>query len=318
MTQNKSSGEKILLTGGAGFIGSQVARAYLKAGYRVVVVDDFSHGARERLPDHVSVYEVDICDLDALRDLIAAEKPTVINHHAALVSVRESYQQPDRYWRVNAQGTENVIRAATNIELRKFVFASSGGAIYGEGNQHPLDEKAIKEPLSAYGQSKMEAEYAVWFWQTSMEKVVLRYGNVYGPGQNPAQDNGVIAIFAHALLKGEKPVIYGDGLQTRDYVYIDDVVAANLRALEPGKGGIFNIGSGEARTLRNVYAQVAKTLGKEQVVPKRLPANPYEVRHNVLKIDKAVHQLGWQPNVSFERGLEQTVQAIFASAKTEP
>ena len=317
MSAYPSGVEKVLLTGGAGFIGSGVARAYLEAGFRVVVADDFSHGSRERLPDHVRVHRVDICDLDALCDLIAAEQPDVINHHAALVSVRESHRRPDRYWQVNVKGTDNVILAATKINVRKFIFASSGGAIYGHADGVPLDESHPREPISPYGQSKQAAEQAILAWSTDVEKVILRYGNVYGPSQNPAQDNGVIAIFAAALLAGEQPVIYGDGLQTRDYIHVSDVVAANLAAIRPGCAGIFNIGTGQAQSLRDVYDQIAAVLHCDDVVPQRRPANPYEVVHNVLSVDKAIRELDWQPTIAFRRGVEQTVRAILERAKTD-
>lgn len=317
MSTYSSEAEKVLLIGGAGFIGSGVARAYLEAGFRVVVADDFSHGSRERLPDHVRVHQVDICDLDALRDLIVAEKPTVINHHAALVSVRESHQQAERYWRVNVRGTENLIKAATNTRLRKFIFASSGGAIYGHADGVPLKETDPREPISPYGQSKKAAEQAILAWPSDVEKVILRYGNVYGPSQNPGQDNGVIAIFSDALLAGEQPVIYGDGSQTRDYIHVSDVVTANLAAIRPGSAGIFNIGTGQAQRLRDVYDKIATVLHCEDIAPQHRPANPYEVVHNVLRVDKAIRELEWQPTIAFRHGVEQTVGAILDRAKTD-
>ncbi len=317
MSAHHSEAEKVLLTGGAGFIGLEVARAYLDAGFRVVVADDFSRGNRERVPDHVCVHRVDICDFDALRDLIAAEQPDVINHHAALVSVRESHRQPERYWRVNVRGTENLIKATANIRLRKFIFASSGGAIYGRADGVPLEETHPREPISPYGQSKKAAEQAILAWSSDVEKVILRYGNVYGPSQNPAQNNGVIAIFTAALLSGEQSIIYGDGVQTRDYIHVSDVVSANLAALQTGRAGIFNIGTGKAHTLRDVYEQIAAVLDCDDIAPQHRPANPYEVVHNVLRVDKAIRELDWQPTIAFRQGVKQTVRAILDRVKVE-
>jgi UDP-glucose 4-epimerase len=309
--------ETVLLTGGAGFIGSKIARAYLKAGFRVVVADDFSHGTRERLPDHVCVHRIDICDFDALRDLMMTEQPDVINHHAALVSVRESSQQPNRYLQVNFQGTDNLIRAAASIKVRKFIFASSGGAIYGHSNGVLIDEGQSKKPVSPYGTSKKAAERIILAWPNDFEKVILRYGNVYGSSQYPVQDNGVIAIFTDALLSGKQPIIYGNGLQTRDYIHVTDVVAANLAAIWPGRVGIFNIGTGKAHTVKDVYNQIATALDCEDISPQHCPANPYEVNHNVLKIDKAIRELDWQPTIAFRQGVKQTVRAILDRVKVE-
>ena len=300
---------KILITGGAGFIGSQVARAYLQAGHEVIVVDDFSQGKRERIPAGIRLYEADICDQDRLAAIFAHERPSVVNHHAALVSVRESYEQPEPYWRVNLQGTENVLEAARKAGIGKFIYASSGGAIYGETQVLPIPESAPANPISPYGESKLAAEKLLWHHDGNPEMVLLRYANVYGPGQDALQNNGVIAIFCHALLKGEQPLIYGDGSQTRDFVHVQDVVDANLAALKPGVEGIYNIGTGTGHSMLDVYMMIAGVL-KVATMPMFLPQNDYEVEHNILDVQLAGERLGWQAGVPFEIGLWETVQAI--------
>ncbi len=301
---------KILITGGAGFIGSAVARRCLAAGYHLVVVDNFSRGHRKGLPPDVAVYDVDICDVDALRDVFRRERPEIVSHHAALVSVRESVEQPERYWQVNVEGTSSVLDAAMDVGAQKFVFASSGGAIYGNATRLPLAEEAPCHPISPYGKSKQAAEDLIAASSFSGQKIILRYGNVYGPGQDPRSNNGVIAIFAHALLNGGEPVIFGDGFQTRDYVYVADVANAHLAALRADHSGVYNIATGQGRTLNQVYDYIKTALGVLGVSPRRLPAHAYEVAHNVLDIRRAQRFLRWMPQIPFQRGLAMTLQSI--------
>ena len=279
-------------------------------GHEVIVVDDFSRGKREHLPKGVLVYQADICHRDALNEIFKRECPTIISHHAALVSVRESFEQPEAYWRVNLQGTLNVVEAASKAGVRKMIHASSGGAIYGEPEALPIPESAPANPISPYGKSKLAAEKMFWRRDGNMETVVLRYGNVYGPGQDPLKNNGVIAIFTHALLNEDQPVIFGDGFQTRDYIHIHDVVEANLAALMPSVTDIFNIGTGQGFALKEVYRKIASQLGVGNAAPAYLPANCYEVLHNVLDINRAKDGLGWQPRISFDQGLGETIQTI--------
>lgn len=309
----KDPSKKILITGGAGFIGSQVAQAYLQAGHEVVVVDDFSRGKRARLPEGVRVYAVDICDHQSLAAVFERERPSVVSHHAALVSVRESCQQPEAYWQVNSQGTKNLLEAASQAGVRKLIYASSGGAIYGGAETLPIPESAPANPISPYGESKLAAEKMLWQHNGNPETVILRYANVYGPGQDALQNNGVIAIFCHALLSGKQPLIFGDGSQTRDFVHVQDVVKANLAALKPGVGGIYNIGTGSGHSMLAVYLQIARLM-KVATLPVFLSQNPYEVEHNILDIRRAGERLGWQPRIPFERGLWETLQAIETGA----
>ena len=301
--------EKILLTGGAGFIGSQVAQAYLLAGHKVIIIDDFSRGKRGNLPEGVIVYQVDICNLDKLCEIFIREQPTIVNHHAALVSVRESCQHPELYWQVNLQGTVNVIEAASTVGVKKLIYASSGGAIYGNAKAMPIRESASAEPISPYGKNKLAAEKVLLSRDGNMKTVVLRYANVYGPGQDALNNNGVITIFSNNMLRGNQSFIYGDGRQTRDFIHVRDVVNANLVVLKPRVRGIFNIGTGIGQPLIDVYLWIARLL-KVAKMPIFLPGNPYEVKHNVLSVQRAREKLEWQPCVPFDRGLWETLQAI--------
>jgi UDP-glucose 4-epimerase len=300
---------KILVTGGAGFIGSQVTRAYLEAGHQVVVVDDLSRGKRERVPTDIPLYTVDICDQEAVQEILACERPDVVNHHAALVSVRESHQVPERYHRVNWQGTQCMVDALP-ASVWKFVFASSGGAIYGEAPHLPVTEETPTKPISPYGESKLLAENLL-MQRDHLETVILRYGNVYGPDQDLLNNNGVITIFTRALLDGAQPAIFGDGTQMRDYVFIDDAAQANLCALKPGLRGIFNIATGTGHTLLEVYQKIAAQLQVDRPLLFR-SRNSYEVLQNILDIQRAQNGLGWQPQVPFDDGLRLTVHSIAA------
>ncbi len=301
---------KVLITGGAGFIGSAVVRRCLAAGYPLVIVDDFSRGSRQSLPPGVTVYDVDVCDASALAEVFRRERPEIVSHHAALVSVRESVEQPERYWQVNVEGTANVLSAAIEVGAHKLIFASSGGAIYGNATRLPLAEDAPCRPLSPYGKSKLAAEDLIAKSPFAGQKIVLRYANVYGPGQDPTGNNGVIAIFAHALLNGGEPRIYGDGFQTRDYVYVADVAMAHLAALRADRSGVYNIATGQERSLNQVYGYIKTVLGVRGVSPRYLPAHAYEVGHNSLDIRRAQRFLGWMPQIPFQRGLAITLRSI--------
>lgn len=302
---------RVLITGGAGFIGAHVVRAYLEAGHQVAAVDDLSAGERQNIPKEVPFYRVSVCDQEALEEILDRERPDVVNHHAALVSVRESHRQPARYQRVNVQGTRNLLQAGHKVGVRKFILASSGGAIYGQPDRMPIAEGCPRSPLSPYGKTKVEAEDLLQSQDGRPKIVILRYGNVYGPGQNPLRDNGVIGIFSRALLCGESPLVFGDGSQRRDYVYVEDVARANVLALGPSLHGVFNVATGEGRSLVEVYRAIATLLGKDP--PLRFgPANPFEVSDNVLDVSRAWEALGWRASMPFDLGLARTVEWITA------
>lgn len=304
---------KILITGGAGFIGSTIARACLEANHRVVVVDNLSRGKRENLPVGVPLHVADIRDAQKLQEIFEHEQPEIVSHHAALVSVRESAQVPELYQNVNWLGTANVIRASTP-SVRKMIFASSGGAIYGPAARLPLAEDSPTQPISPYGESKRRAEQL--FSESGLPPtVILRYGNVYGPGQDSLGTNGVIAIFASALQRGSRPVVFGDGRQVRDYVFVEDVARANLLAMGGDVHGIFNIASGEGLALLQIYQMIANEMNRH-MEPEFKPSFAFEVQANVLDISRARKILGWEPQVDFERGLKLTLNAIAAQTQT--
>ncbi len=301
----KNAPIKILITGGAGFIGSRLAQAYIQAGHQVVVIDNLARGQYAHVPMGAAFYNVDICDQLAVHEAIERERPDIVSHHAALVFVRESQCIPADYSKVNLDGTRNVLKAAREAGANKFIFASSGGAVYGNPPGLPIREDAPRLPLSPYGETKMRAEDVLLAAGDGLEVVVLRYGNVYGPGQ----DHSVVTRFAAALRDSVPAVIFGDGSQSRDYVYITDVVSANLLALKPGLTGIFNIGSAEERSVLEVYRSVAANM-HNGVSPLHLPDNAFEVRRNVLDIRRARSILGWQPEVGFEEGVRLTVEGV--------
>jgi UDP-glucose 4-epimerase len=224
---------KILITGGAGFIGSNVAARYLARGWDVAVVDDLSSGRRDNVPEEASFYELDVRDLE-LGEVMAAERPDVVSHHAAQMDVRVSTEQPAFDADVNIIGSIKVIEAALAAGVGKFIFASTGGAIYGEPESIPVNEETPARPISQYGCSKLAVERYLYLYnvQRGLDYVALRYPNVYGPRQDPHGEAGVTAIFALRMLDGKPCVIFGDGTESRDYVFIDDVVAAH--ELAPG------------------------------------------------------------------------------------
>ncbi len=300
---------KILLTGGAGFIGAHVTQAYLQAGHEVVVVDDLSRGHIENLPQGITLHRVNITDAGALEAVFQTERPQVVNHHAALVSVRESADCPERYFQVNLEGTGNVVRAALAAGAEKIIYASSGGAVYGEAQSLPIAEDHPLNPLSAYGESKMLAEKLIREQDGRFESVILRYGNVYGSGQDPRFGNGAVAIFAERMLSGQTITLFGSGEQVRDYIFVTDAVKANLAVLEPGATGTYNLGTGRGLTLLQVLDQLAVTLDREPELRFQEP-HPFEVWRNVLDASRAETYLGWRVEVDFEVGLRHVLAAV--------
>lgn len=274
---------KIILTGGAGFIGSNIAEAYLEAGHEVVIVDDLSTGKRSNLPAKARFYEESI-ESSRMKELLLDEKPDIVNHHAAQIDVRQSVADPVHDASVNIVGSLNLFEAARSAGVEKFIFASTGGAIYGEQDYFPADENHKTEPLSPYGIAKLSIEKYLHFYFLTYQIpfVALRYANVYGPRQNSHGEAGVVAIFTEKLLKGTAPVIYGDGLQTRDYVFVDDVVACNLTALKNEVSGIYNVGTG-VETDVNVLANLLVDLTKSKASPRHAAPQPGEQKRSLIK-----------------------------------
>lgn len=297
---------KTLITGGAGFIGSHLADALVAAGHDVVVVDDLSRGRREQVPGGAELLVLDICD-PALTDVIAQAAPEVVFHEAAQIDVRSSVRDPLADAGTNVVGTVNVLSACVSAGVRRVVFASTGGAIYGDTEVVPTPETHPCAPESPYGTGKLCAEaYGGTFQRIKgLDFVALRYANVYGPRQDPHGEAGVVAIFATRMRRGEVCVINGDGTQTRDYVYVGDVVAANLRALTVTSPGVFNIGTGVETDVNALYERLRDIAGCARAA-EHGPGKPGEQRRSALDITLARHGLGWEPAVDLDTGLRRT------------
>jgi UDP-glucose 4-epimerase len=303
---------RVLITGGAGFIGSQVADAHLARGDDVAVVDSLASGRREFVPPQARFYHTDIRD-PAMRTIFERERPHLVNHHAAQVSVSASVRDPVGDADINILGTIRVAALAAEFGVEQFIFASTGGALYGEPDRLPADESTPILPLSPYGCAKAAAEaYLAMFSRTSGLRVCsLRYANVYGPRQDPHGEAGVVAIFTRALLDGRQATIFGDGEQTRDFVYVEDVVRANLLAADRRIVGAFNIGTGQATSVNTVYQTLAR-ITRRSAQPLYGPPRPGDVRHITLAAGAAAAHLGWVPVTSLEAGLAATA-AWFAA-----
>ncbi|PJF48698.1 MAG: NAD-dependent epimerase/dehydratase family protein [Chloroflexi bacterium] len=300
----------VLITGGAGFIGSHLVETLREAGFRVSVLDDLSRGRRAHVPADVTLHCVDICDQGAVEAVVRAERPEVILHQAARADVRESFAAPHLYLNVNVAGTLNILEAARRWGVRKVIFASTGGAIYGDAAQRPTPETAPTLPLDIYGVSKLAGEGLMRSYACAhaLEVCILRYSNVYGPRQGSQGEAGVVSIFTRRMLRRQAVVIYGDGEQTRDFVYVGDVARANLLAITRGQG-IYNIATGHPTSVNALFTSLARLCDYPHA-PVYAPAQPGEVRHSQLDISRAVAELGWQPQVSLESGLQRTVAAL--------
>jgi UDP-glucose 4-epimerase len=307
---------RTLVTGGAGFIGSNVVDALLARGDEVTVIDNLSTGKRENLEDALSkgavLAEADFRDGDAVRQIVADAKPEVIFHLGAQIDVRRSVADPAYDATINVVGTINMLAAAQEAGVRRFINSSTGGAIYGEGRVIPAPETHPEEPEAGYGQSKLAAEgYCGLFRRLhGLSTVSLRYGNVYGPRQDPMGEAGVVAIFCGKLRDGGRPKVFGDGMQTRDYVYVGDVVAANLAAADSDAGGSFNIGLGVQSTVMDIVEALGRLGGRDNFQAEHAPDRPGEIMHIALDATRARGELGWEPKVQLEEGLERTLASI--------
>lgn len=299
---------RILVTGGAGFIGSHVVDAYIAAGHDVAVVDNLHTGKRENLHPAARFYEVDIRDADALARVFEEERPEVLNHQAALANVRESMEKPAEYAEVNVIGSINLLEMARRFGTRKVIYASTGGAVYGEPVFLPATEDHPINPLDNYGASKHAVEHYLYLYKHNygLDYTILRYPNVYGPRQDPLGEAGVIAIFTGRMLRGEVCIINGSGEQQRDFLYVGDVAHANVLALERGSGGIYNLGWGKGIDINTVFRKLAEAAHYD-LEPVHGPPKLGEVFRIYLDASKARTELGWEPRVSFEEGLALTV-----------
>jgi UDP-glucose 4-epimerase len=308
-----------VVTGGAGFIGSHLVDALAARGDEVLVLDDFSSGKRENLTGAlqggVAVTEIDVADSPAVLAAVEGFSPQSVFHLAAQIDVRRSMTDPAFDARLNVVGTVNALEAATRAGASKFVFTSTGGAIYGEGAERtdelPFAETARCEPFSVYGQSKLAAEGYVGFYARArgLPATALRLGNVYGPRQDPATEAGVVAIFSEAATDGRRPTVFGTGEQTRDYVHVADVVAALLAAGAADDPGPLNVGTGIETSALELVELIGMASGRDDFEPEFAPAREGEVERTALDTFLAAERLGWRAERSIETGLRQTITA---------
>ena len=300
---------KILVTGGAGFIGSNVVDAFIDAGHEVVIMDNMITGFRKNLNPKAKFYLADIRDSGIVNEIFEFEKPDIIDHHAAQIDVRKSLEIPGFDAEVNIIGSINLIKASVEHNVQKFIYVSTGGAIYGEPENLPVREDFPINPVCQYGISKHTVEHYLYLYglHYDLNYTVLRYPNVYGPRQNPLGEAGVNAIFIHQMLEGTTPTIFGDGEQLRDYVYVGDIVDANIAALSKGDKGMYNIASGEGTSVNQICTEL-KDILKFQNEPFYKPARTGEIYKIYLDPSKANRELGWKVKTSFREGLERTVE----------
>lgn len=298
---------KILVTGGAGFIASQIADAFINEGHQVVVLDDLSTGFEKNVNPKAKFVKANICDKN-LERLFEQEKFDIVNHHAAQMDVRRSVKDPEFDANTNILGTINLLQNCVKYGVKKFMFASTGGAVYGEQDYFPADEKHNQQPKSPYGISKLAVEKYLYFYNSEykLNYTILRYANIYGPRQNPFGEAGVVAIFSTRLLKGEQPIINGHGKQTRDYVFVGDVVKANLLTLSDQVSDVYNVGTGIETDVNQLF-QYINNITSADKEEKHGPAAPGEQMRSVITSDKLYNKFGWRPSTKLEDGLKATV-----------
>ena len=298
----------ILVTGGAGFIGSHITDTYIAEGHNVIIVDNLSGGVLENINPKAKFYQLDIRS-EKLEDVFQKEKIDIVNHLAAQMDVRRSVSDPKFDASVNVLGGLNLFESAKRHRVKKIIFSSTGGAIYGEQDYFPADEKHPTRPLSPYGITKLCTEKYFFFYKAvyGINHVILRYANVYGPRQNPHGEAGVVAIFCNKMLNGEQPVINGDGKQTRDYTFVGDVVRANVLALQYDGSNIYNIGTGIESDVIKLFLELRSHLNPT-CAEQHTPAKAGEQQRSVISYKKIESELGWKPTVQLEEGLRLTAE----------
>ncbi len=304
---------KVILTGGAGFIGSHVAEFYIKEGHQVLIIDDLSTGKEENIPQDSRFEKISILEYKKMEKIFEKFKPDIVNHHAAQSSVSVSTKNPLYDADVNIKGTIILLELSARYGCKGFIFAGSGGTAYGEPEVLPVKESCQGVPKSPYGVSKKSAEMYGMYYSEKIPFVSLRYGNVYGPRQDPFGEAGVIAIFSRRMLNNEEVFIYGDGTQTRDFIFIGDVVKANKKATEyvlKGNSGIFNIATGKETSVNEIFKKL-KEITNYKKDPIYKPRREGEVYRISLDIEEAKEKLGFYPEVQIEEGLKKTVKYFY-------
>jgi UDP-glucose 4-epimerase len=297
---------RAIVTGGAGFVGSHVADAFLEHGYDVLALDDLSTGHERNLPEAAELERLDIVDHERLAGVVSSFRPDVVCHLAAQSSVTVSVREPRRDLAVNVEGTLNVCEASRAVRAH-VVFASTGGALYGDPAAVPTREEATPEPLAPYGASKLsgEAYVATWGRLRGLPNVVLRLGNVYGPRQDAHGEAGVVAIFSERLLAGEPPTVFGDGTQTRDYIHVRDVASAFVLVADAGRAGTYNVGTGVESSVLELLALLERAAGIS-LEPRFEPLRPGELTRSALDASRLHEDVGWRARTSLEMGLRET------------
>ena len=301
---------RILVSGGAGFIGSHTVDALIAAGgHEISIIDDLSAGKRGQINPRARFYQTDVRDAAAVRAMFERERPEILVHLAAQMDVRRSVADPAFDAQVNLVGFLNLIEAGRANGLRRVVFSSTGGAIYGEQESFPCNEDHPLRPVSPYGVAKLATEKYLFFYhvQYGIDYVAMRYANVYGPRQDPHGEAGVVAIFCGRILEDRPVTVYGDGNQTRDYVFVGDVVRANVAAVASTVSGAFNIGTGIETNVNQLYAALAQIAGTNRA-PEYGPARPGEQMRSVILPARAQKELGWRPQVELPEGLAETLR----------
>jgi len=311
---------KILVTGGAGFIGSNVVDGYVQAGHEVLIVDNLCTGKLSNVNPEVRLYQIDIRSRE-MDELIKNERPDILNHHAAQISVPDSVSDPLLDADINIKGLLNVLESAARYKVRKVIFISSGGAIYGEASEYPTSENYQPSPLSPYAVSKFSSEHYLAYYkhQYGLDYTILRYANIYGPRQIPHGEAGVVAIFMDNLMKGKRSTLYhfpeDEGGMVRDYCYVGDVVKANLIVLEKGSGDYFNIGTGRGiktfalyKAIFDSFVEAVGDISEDFRTPTRQIARPGDLSRSCLIVEKARCFLGWVPETQLKEGIQMTLK----------
>lgn len=299
---------KILITGGAGFIGSHIADLLIENNFDISIVDDLSTGKLENVNPEAKFYRCDIRDRGELLRIIETEKPQIVIHNAAQLSVRNSVENPVNDAEINIIGGLNLLEACRKYKVEKIIFASSGGVVYGEQQYFPADEKHPTRPISPYGVAKLSFEKYLYYYQYifGIKYIALRYANIYGPRQDPFGEAGVVAIFSKKLLNGNQPIINGDGLQTRDYVFVGDAARANLLAIQNKITGELNIGTGKETNVNDIFNMLREASGNPDVKEVHGPVKEGEQKRSMLSYEKASSILGWKPQIKIREGLFKT------------
>ena len=301
---------KVLVTGGAGFIGSHIVDRLVELNHDVIVLDNLSTGLKKNINPEAEFYEVDICDIKKIRDIFLKEKPDIVSHHAAQMNVRVSVKKPINDAYSNIIGSINIIKNCIKNNIKKVIYASSGGAIYGEVNRDnlPIKETEQINPISPYGVSKYAIEKYLFSYNYNynLNYTILRYGNVYGERQNPKGEAGVIALFLQKMLNNFRPIIFGDGLQTRDYIYVKDIVDVNIDSLEKGNNDIYNVGLSKEIPIKQLFDTLKKNLNfnQEPIYEKEQLG---EIKFNCLDSSKIQDDFNWKPKFDFENGIKKTI-----------